>query len=417
MNFNLYIFGTPKGRYNQYPDDYIASTLTGIQDNTEGTRLVIHREMNLIHYVFSERIDKSNIIGFCLIFNKAYVQKPKQLIALFRYLIEKNLIESGQILKYSQDGVLQYNISAFSDNIKEYDRIKSALNREFDNNTSRYGISPLSTIYNGTKTTEYVGADATDAQILSVTSKCNTVIIDSKVGVAHGQIEQVMAYLRNENEKANMRINQLQNDITLLNRQKKQYRFVAILFLFLLGCGVGLFFLNDSLNATRNNLANANKTIDIQQDSLNNRQARINVLRENVKTLETRNRRLQSEKEDLESEKQSLQSQYDEECELRSELENKLSAVSSTHPLVVTSNTFNFSTGRFQFDYYGIQSKYVNLSIKAYGNGKSYESSGQLYVYSGRNNASIYLDKNLDNSVYYYFFLYADNKLIGAGRY
>ena len=32
MNFNFYLFGTPGGRYNQYPDDYIASLLEPYRD-------------------------------------------------------------------------------------------------------------------------------------------------------------------------------------------------------------------------------------------------------------------------------------------------------------------------------------------------------------------------------------------------
>ena len=102
MNFSFYILGTPEGRYSQYPDDYTASTLSGLQDGMAGARLVIYREMDLVHYAYTERLGNNNIIGFCLIFNKVRVLKPHQLIKLFRFIIEKRLIESGDIIKYNE---------------------------------------------------------------------------------------------------------------------------------------------------------------------------------------------------------------------------------------------------------------------------------------------------------------------------
>lgn len=85
MNFSFYIIGTPEGRYSQYPDDYTAPTLSNLQEGVDGARLVIYRDMDLVHYVYTERIGTNAILGFCLIFNKVRISKPTQLIQLFRF--------------------------------------------------------------------------------------------------------------------------------------------------------------------------------------------------------------------------------------------------------------------------------------------------------------------------------------------
>ena len=84
MNFSFYIIGTPEGRYSQYPDDYTAPTLSNLQEGVDGARLVIYRDMDLVHYVYTERIGTNAILGFCLIFNKVRISKPTQLIQLLK---------------------------------------------------------------------------------------------------------------------------------------------------------------------------------------------------------------------------------------------------------------------------------------------------------------------------------------------
>lgn len=153
MNFSFYILGTPEGRYSQYPDDYTASTLAGLQEGMAGARLVIYREMDLVHYAYTERLGNNSIIGFCLIFNKARIQKPRQLIRLFRFIIEKRLVESGEVIKYTDDGELRFKVRSMNECIKEYDRLKGFLNSEFENNASKYDIEPLTTTYNGVRST------------------------------------------------------------------------------------------------------------------------------------------------------------------------------------------------------------------------------------------------------------------------
>lgn len=295
MNFSFYILGTPEGRYSQYPDDYTASTLAGLQEGMAGARLVIYREMDLVHYAYTERLGNNGIIGFCLIFNKARIQKPRQLIRLFRFIIEKRLVESGEVIKYTDDGELKFRVKTMSECVKEYDRLKGFLNSEFENNASKYDIEPLTTTYNGVRSTGELDRNASDGQIVALTNQHNKVIVDDDNGIEHGYIPQVITSLREQNQKANEEIARLQEANTNLERKKKQYSFVILLALIILGCGVGLFFLNDNLNSTRGELEQANQTIS-------NKNSEISELNS---TIESKNREIKQEKErysNLESE-------------------------------------------------------------------------------------------------------------------
>lgn len=295
MNFSFYILGTPEGRYSQYPDDYTASTLAGLQEGMAGARLVIYREMDLVHYAYTERLGNNSIIGFCLIFNKARIQKPRQLIRLFRFIIEKRLVESGEVIKYTDDGELRFKVRSMSECAKEYDRLKGFLNSEFENNASKYDIEPITTTYNGVRSTGELDRNASDGQIVALTNQHNKVIVNDDNGIEHGYIPQVIASLREQNQKANENIARLQEANANLERKKKQYSFVILLALIILGCGVGLFFLNDNLNSTRDELEQANQTIS-------NKNSEISELNS---TIESKNRELKQEKErysNLESE-------------------------------------------------------------------------------------------------------------------
>lgn len=248
MNFNFYIFGTPQGRYNQYPDDYIASTLTHLQENTEGAKLVILREMNLTHYVYIESVDGPKVIGLCLVFNNVRILKPKRLIHFFRSIIEKNLIESGKIIKYDNKGKLHYVISSFSECAKENDKIRETINRELENNGNEYGFEPLRTAYNGTRTMDSIDFSAFDSQIIQLTDKHNTVVINHKVGIEHGYIPQVISSLREQNLKAHEEIRHLQEKNTALDKKKKQYRYVVSLSFLIIGCLAGMYLFYNEVN-------------------------------------------------------------------------------------------------------------------------------------------------------------------------
>lgn len=342
MNFNFYIIGTPEGQYSQYPEDYTAPTLACLQENMIGARLVIYREMDLMHYVYTERLNKNNFIGFCLIFNKARITKPRELIKLFRFIIEKRLVESGNVIKYTEDGDLKFNVKSLNKCIDEYDRLNGYINSELENSLYKYGIEPLTTIYNGVKSTYETDNNASDGQIVSLTDIHNKVIVNDDNGVEHGYIPQIIASLRDECREKGDEIGKLKERITQLHKKKKQYRYVLILMIMILGCGVGLLFLNDSLKNTQADLEHANQTISNKDNTivgLNNKVS-------------------------------SLKTSLTDEKEMREKAENDFvsfkSLLNDIQPFIVKKTSFTFDTGWLSFDYYGLREETIDLQVKAF---------------------------------------------------
>lgn len=241
MNFSFYIIGTPEGRYSQYPDDYTAPTLSNLQEGVDGARLVIYRDMDLVHYVYTERIGTNAILGFCLIFNKVRISKPTQLIQLFRFIIEKRLVESGKLIRYSENGVLKFNVKALNECVKDYEHLKVYINSEFENNASKYNIQSLTTIYNGVKTSTSLDQNASDDQIVSMTNKYNKVIVNDGEGIESGYIPHVIESLRKKTEQKSEEIIELQSKLRKAEAKQKNITWVAILGIIVLVFGFVLW--------------------------------------------------------------------------------------------------------------------------------------------------------------------------------
>ena len=301
MNFSFYTFGTPKGRYSQYPDDYTTSLITGFQRELTGIQLVIHREMNLMYYVFSERLDKTQTIGFCLVLNNARIKKPCALISLFRFIVEIYLVNNKSIYQMDDDGRWKFKVDNLSGCFGEHQILKDFIDIEFDRFNFKYGIEPLSTIYNGTKTIGNLGLDVTtDHQILETTSRHNTVIIKGDRGIAQGNLSQTIALWQKRYEEVTNRNAQLSGELANLKRAKKQTRWVAILAIAVIASLIGIYFLND-------NLSGKNNTIEQLQTSLDERELA-----------------LESTQDSLDSVTQQLEVTA-----------NKLDLVGNEHPIVI----------------------------------------------------------------------------------
>lgn len=287
MNFSFYIYGTPSGRYNQYPDDYTVPLIKGLQNDLQGARLVIYRDMDLIHYIFTERIDEKMYIGFCLIFNKVRITQPKALIRLFRQLVENNMIKSGDIIKYDTDGNLIFKNKALCDNKKEIEKIKDYIDSELEKNKKRFGFQELDSVYNGVNSRTEIDTLASDSQIIGLTEQYNLVVIDDKVGISNAYIPQLISDFRVRLESAHSQIEKLKGEINLLQKKKKQYKYVVSLFLIVILCCVGLYLFYNEVIHKNDQISKLEKTISIKNDTISSQNNRIDLLDKRVSKLNT----------------------------------------------------------------------------------------------------------------------------------
>lgn len=362
MNFNLYIYGTPEGRYNQYPNDYTASLLEEWQKGAKGTRLVIYRKMDLVYYGYTERLNnEGNCIGFCIVFNNARVLKPKLLIQFFKTVVEDYLVKSGDIIKYSEDGKIHYNLRAFNEGTRAFDKLKDLISSEFDSNESKYGIVLLDSIYNGINSFETIDSNATDSQILALTNKHNKVIINDANGAEASYLNKLIANMRAENVAAKEKIKSLESEVEKVNRQKKQYRMIVFLVLAVAGCLVALYFSNSNIQSLNgdlsqkkeeikvlnNDVAIANTKIDSMHIELSDKNQRVVVLqKESIKnrnSIDSLNNLTKNQesvindlRSDLSSVNSSLYSTRSELSQVQRKLSNYQNKVGKHVPLIIT---------------------------------------------------------------------------------
>lgn len=229
MNFDFYLFGNPSNKYDQIPNDYIASKVAIFLKDFKSSRLVIVRQMDLMHYIYVEKLDKTKFIGFCLIFNKVYSSHPKQLVSLFRDLIEDYLVKKGDILRYSKEGELQYVVQSFSDNVLRYQKLRTLIKEKFENAGAQYGIHELTSIFNGEHSTRISDFNVDEAQITAMSLAYNTLIVDDTEGLQQGYIPQLITELHNTIQQLSEQNSKLKARNDTLKRQKKQTTVVAIL--------------------------------------------------------------------------------------------------------------------------------------------------------------------------------------------
>ncbi len=400
MNFSFYIFGTPDNHYSQYPNDYTITIFSSIQEGVKGSRLVIYREMDLIHYAYIECIGNNNYMGFCLIFNKAQIQKPRELIKLFHFIIEKKLIEAGSIIKYTTDGELTFKINSLNDCAIQYENIKKYVNDELENNASKYEIDTITSTFNGNMTFIEVDENASDDQIVAYANQFNKVVINDDNVVENGYIPQIITHLHKKNVKAKEEIKRLYDKNTSLEKTKKLYRLVLLLTLIIFGCTIGLLLLNNNLKTTKKKLENANNTITYNKDKISNLSINIDSL--NIS---------------LDSCKKILIN----EIEIRKEAESKIDSISLFQPLIVTKSSYLFISNKFKFDYYGLRDDTINFVLRTIVDNRKIERNyknivirkGGPYSKSINFSDTIHFIKNK----WYSFELSINNNIIGGGRY
>lgn len=396
MNFNFYICGTPNGQYSQYPNDYTSVTFAKLQNKVTGVRLVIYREGDLFHYAYAEKIGANLFFGFCLIFNKSQVLRPKNLINLFRQIVERDLISQEKLISYNIKGEITYLVSSLSEEQHYYEKLKEQVEHELSNNKELYGIAPVSSIYNGTKTSVNISTSESDNSIVALTKEHNKVIIDDDKGIENSHIEQIMSSLRSNISNSNNTINKLQQEIKKLKQQKNQYKKVVSLGIFAVLLVVGVFFLYQALNGTQEKLSNTEAELEEKWQKL----------------IEVRN-----EKDSINSLLSNTQYELAREKKKQLAITNN---IQSRYPVIISSTSFDFSKGRLSINYSQAKdtTQYIKIFATRESDGKRVgTSAGNLQFYEeGGLITATFGSHNFSSSQWYSFEIWVNNKLVGGGR-
>jgi chromosome segregation ATPase len=266
MNFSFYIFGTPNG-YNQYPSDEKSRLFKDFTQNSKAdSQLTIHRDGQLVYYAYKRNLtsgNSSNYLGFCLIFNGMYCRDTRKIFDVFDKVYNDVLLK-GEYLRFDKSGKVSFAVDKFIDKEIAFERIKSSFQTNLDNEFKKYFVAIPSSfkVGNGTKAISIKEANTDiDAAIRQFD---DVHVSNNEKSVS--ELERVYRmYAKSDAEKQD-----LEKKYKKLNGQKKQYKVVAFLMLFLLVCLIGLVSFNNSLKSRDNQIQSLEAELSQKKDSIAN---------------------------------------------------------------------------------------------------------------------------------------------------
>ena len=303
MNSSVYVFGSLGNGYTQYPDDYAKEIYQNfIANSTASSQITIHRDNNLIYYGYIRKLDiSSQYIGFCVLLNGIMFSQIGRLFPIFENAVA-DLVARGEILHFSDRGDVTSSISNLNEKQQEVERIVSVIkNQVSDLGSNTKKLPPVS-----------YGVSSNDSKLFSesdnnediVNASCKFgytyVLKDNDYNTASlTSYKSILIRLNKEKDNLSNNYSELKTKYEKLAEQKKQYKKVVVLCVLIAMCGIGLFFLKDSLDSTRSNLENARNDIMQKEDIIKTRNGTIASLESSLSTEQSRRERAEDELAEL----------------------------------------------------------------------------------------------------------------------
>ncbi len=412
MILKTYIFGNASGEYKQYPkDSYSENFISSFcsQSNSQN-QIAVHRNGNLMYYAYCCKY-REDFYGVCIVCGELCLN-PSSLYEKFQQIINDSA-QKGILFRYDRSGNIKFNINNVSSEQGEIEAFFQEVKDTFDDNAIWAQIlSEDYTIPQNAKVNFSLNEDSPEKIVDAIRHYHNILItLENPIPTSFAM---TVKRLNEEKEQLQIETNNLMNRIQDLTRQKKQYKIVILLVIILLIGGI----------ITAVVIYNKNEDIE-------NKIARIDSLERNVESLQRTKRELKINIEHLNDSigglmrlKAKLENDYEIEhnnlIEVTSKYDNLTSVIGNNYPFIVTGTEFNFNSGYFRVNYYGLRvgnyTVRVNVYIdNSYGN-RMYSDSYSRYIYSGYNSMSFYLTRSLNSSSWYYFEICCGSKIVGGDK-
>ncbi|MGM9851459.1 MAG: hypothetical protein ACI306_04880 [Muribaculaceae bacterium] len=403
MNASVYLFGEFNSGYSQYPDDYASIIFHKFSANIKAaTQIAIHRDGNLVYYGYIRKLQQGRYIGLCVVLNGLMLKRIDNLFSIFENTIS-DLVTKGNLIHFNEQGDMVTSVDQLYLSIDEIDNLTESLIARF--NMLEGYVAPLPAVSYSTSKDSCKVFDADDDHdeiVKSSHTNGYTYIYksdDYNTSQLHSYIGVLKRSYKAKQELA-AKLAALEKEHAKTLKQKKQFKVVFILFAILFCCGIGIFTLNNTLTTTQDALSYANDTIRMQNDSLKKQSTQISSLKD-------RNHKL------------NLQWRHEQTMRMAAEdrFEKFKHIIDNHQSFVVTGTSFDFASGYLSFNYYGLTTGSVNITVRAFDDyGNHYINNSSIYINSGDNHASIYLSRSLNSTRWYSFELLEGNRIIGGER-
>lgn len=397
MNSSTYIFGVFSDGYSQYPEDSSSNLFQDVQSQCVApSQLIIHRDENMMYYIYVRKFDENRYIGFAIAINGYYFTQIQPLFSLFEKEIE-GLVETGVIIHFANNGEIISNLSSLSKEEEEAMSVINSLQKKVNNLRNLKKLPPVD--FSVAIASRKLFKDSDPAsEIANASCKFGFTIVLKESDYDTVRTTSMKNVLKNLNADKNALIKEneeLKESNKKIQRQKTQFRNVVLLTVIVIACGIGLYFLNENLNDTQDRLDTANNTISEKESIIDNKNSKISTLQDTINSLEYTLRR---------------------EVAAKEEFESSLESICSYAPFAVTSCEVN--ADEFKFDYFSLEEKEITVTLKAINekNSEIITSMHSLTFYKGTGSKSIDFNRRLDTSQYYYVVLMYDGRIIAGKR-
>lgn len=261
MNSTVYLFGYFGQGITLYPNDYTKDIFKEFVSRANApTQLIIHRDRSIMNYGYIRKIENGHFLGICIQINGQYLTGIKRLFEIFEDIIA-NIVVRGDIIKLNKQGNLVENVSKLIDKSKEVEKIISFCQNELMG-MSAYcqTLPPVNYSTSDSDINNFRNTDNNQSIVGASVKNGYTYIYkaDDYDSLALSGYRSTIYSLNKENEANKQKIVELDKNLSVLKRQKKQMNIVVCLVL-LLFIGSIIFF---------NTIDEKNRNIQAQQTTI-----------------------------------------------------------------------------------------------------------------------------------------------------
>lgn len=314
MNHSVYIFGDLGNGFSQYPDDFTKKFFQ-VQSSElpAATQIALHREGNLIYYSYYRRLlggtTSNHFIGISVCFNSLFTKEVNALFSVFEQCIT-DLAVSGKLIEFSKDGDLLSSTDSFYLKREEIERVSSFVSVAVNRipSSSFMNLPPVNYGADKDKVCRCALEDA-EAHLPKLLFDANNILIlkdkDYKSSQFVGFAKQ-LSDLYDSNQTLEQENAKLKNQVSELNRKKKQYRLVTFLSIIALVAIAFIIFF-------RQNIVELQSEVEDKENIISSKDQRIETLKSEVSKKDASINRLKkdiAEKELLISKRDSFLVNY-----------------------------------------------------------------------------------------------------------
>lgn len=257
MNSTVYIYGNLENGYTQFPTNYAKPIyerfINHLLSSSSQTEIGIYRDDSLMYYGYGRKLEEGQCIGFCVLLNGIMLTDFEGMFTLFEDVIT-HLVIKGELLRFTTNGEI---VSKVTELYREQTAVNQAI--EFIKDGFRrleVSCRKLPPVSYGVPSSEVKQMSRVDniEEIITTSHTYKYTFIPKSIDYntqALKSYKSVVSCLNEEKESVLEELRQVQSCLAKVQRQKKQFRYVLVLLVVVIGCTIGLFSLNDDLSMTQ----------------------------------------------------------------------------------------------------------------------------------------------------------------------